>query len=51
MPILLSEGIPLLPLGARSPRMRLVECKELPSGIVALTYALRYTARRKKKKP
>jgi dihydrofolate reductase len=40
MPILLSQGIPLLPAGARSPSLRLSESKTLPSGIVMLTYAL-----------
>lgn len=40
MPILLSEGIPLLPPGARSPSLRLCESKALPSGTVLLTYAL-----------
>lgn len=40
MPILLSEGIPLLPAGARSPALRLSESRTLPSGIVLLTYAL-----------
>jgi dihydrofolate reductase len=50
MPIMLSQGIPLLPAGSRSPRMRLVESKALPSGIVALTYAISYTSRGKKQK-
>jgi dihydrofolate reductase len=40
VPILLSEGVPLLPAGARSPSLRLIESKTLPSGIVSLTYAL-----------
>jgi dihydrofolate reductase len=40
MPILLSQGIPLLPAGARSPSLRLSDSKTLPSGIVMLTYAL-----------
>lgn len=42
MPILLSQGIPLLPAGPRSPGLRLVESKTLPSGIVGLTYGLQY---------
>jgi dihydrofolate reductase len=40
IPILLSQGIPLLPAGARSPSLRLIESKTLPTGIVLLTYAL-----------
>src|SRR5206468_2949711 len=40
MPILLSQGIPLLPAGARSPSLRLSDSKTSPSGIVMLTYAL-----------
>ena len=38
MPILLGEGIPLLPLGGRSPQLRLENSRILPSGIVMLTY-------------
>jgi dihydrofolate reductase len=41
MPILLGEGVPLLPAGARSPALRLTESKVLPSGVVLLTYSLR----------
>jgi dihydrofolate reductase len=40
VPILLSQGVPLLPAGARSPSLRLIESKTLPTGIVSLTYAL-----------
>jgi dihydrofolate reductase len=40
MPILLSQGIPLLAAGARSPSLRLTESKTLPSGIVMLSYNL-----------
>lgn len=40
MPIMLSQGIPLLPAGARSSPLRLTESKTLPSGIVLLTYEL-----------
>jgi dihydrofolate reductase len=40
MPILLSQGIPLLPAGARSSPLRLADSKTLPSGIVLLTYEL-----------
>ena len=38
MPVLLSQGVPLLPAGRRSPQLRLATCKPMPSGIVALTY-------------
>lgn len=41
MPILLSQGVPLLSAGARSPVLKLTETKALPSGIVMLSYALR----------
>jgi dihydrofolate reductase len=40
MPILLSQGVPLLSAGARSPALRLTETKTLPSGTVLLTYAV-----------
>jgi dihydrofolate reductase len=40
VPILLSQGVPLLPAGARSPSLRLIGSKTFPSGIVSLTYAL-----------
>jgi dihydrofolate reductase len=52
VPVLLSEGIPLLPAGARSPRLRLAETKSLPSGVVRLTYDIEYgrTRPREKKK-
>lgn len=39
-PILLSQGVPLLPKGQRSPALHLTSCRALPSGIVMLTYAL-----------
>ena len=39
VPILLSQGVPLLPAGARSPDLKLTEHKILPTGIVLLTYA------------
>jgi dihydrofolate reductase len=38
MPILLSQGIPLLAAGARSPALQLTETKALPSGTVLLSY-------------
>lgn len=40
MPILLSQGIPLLSAGARSPSLRLTESKTLSSGIVMLSYTV-----------
>ena len=42
MPIMLSQGAPLLPPGQRSASLRLTECKSHPSGIVGLTYAVDY---------
>ena len=38
MPILLSEGIPILPAGQASPALRLDDSKTLPSGILMLSY-------------
>lgn len=38
VPVLLSQGVPLLPAGARSPALQLTESKALPTGIVSLTY-------------
>ena len=38
MPILLSEGIPLLPPGRRSPPLKLTKSDTLQSGIVMLSY-------------
>ena len=38
MPILLSQGVPLLAAGARSPSLQLTESKTLPSGTVMLSY-------------
>jgi len=40
MPILLSQGIPLLSAGARSPSLRLSDSKTLPSGTVLLSYSV-----------
>lgn len=40
MPILLSQGVPLVSTGARSPALQLIESKTLPTGIVLLTYHL-----------
>jgi dihydrofolate reductase len=42
MPILLSEGIALLPAGRRSPRLRLEDSKARSSGIVGLSYTVDY---------
>ena len=41
MPVLLSQGIPILPPGARISGMKLERCETLPkSGIVMLSYSL-----------
>jgi dihydrofolate reductase len=48
MPIALSQGVPLLPAGERSPRLRLVESKILGSGTVSLNYEIQYSERSKK---
>ena len=41
MPVLLSQGIPILPAGARITGMKLESCETLPkSGIVMLSYSL-----------
>jgi dihydrofolate reductase len=42
VPILLSQGIPLLPAGRRSPPLRLEESKPRPSGVVDLIYTVEY---------
>ena len=39
MPVLLGGGVPLLPQGARCP-LRLSECKALPNGTLALSFAV-----------
>jgi dihydrofolate reductase len=41
-PILLRQGIPLLPAGRRSPPLKLTSSKTSPGGILRLTYALNY---------
>ena len=46
IPIILSQGVPLLPAGKRSPRLRLDQSKAMPSGIVALNYSVDYHARK-----
>jgi len=40
IPILLSQGTPLLPADPRTSSWRLPDSKTLPSGIAMLTYAL-----------
>jgi dihydrofolate reductase len=40
VPILLSQGVPLLPAGARSSPLQLTEHKVLSTGIVLLSYAV-----------
>ena len=41
MPVLLGTGIPLSPVGQRSPALHLETSRVLPSGIVMLTYAIK----------
>jgi dihydrofolate reductase len=50
MPVALSQGIPLLQAGQRSPRLCLVESKVLGSGIVSLKYGIQYADGPKKPK-
>jgi dihydrofolate reductase len=40
VPVLLGQGVPLLPPGARSPTLQLTASKSLPTGIVLLSYAV-----------
>jgi dihydrofolate reductase len=42
IPILLGEGIPLLPPSAKQIKLKLVGSKTFKTGIVALEYAIRY---------
>jgi dihydrofolate reductase len=42
VPIALSQGVPLLPAGKRSPQLRLLSSKILPSGVVTLNYSIIY---------
>jgi dihydrofolate reductase len=42
MPIALSQGVPLLPAGNRSPQLRLLTSKTLPSGVATLNYSILY---------
>ena len=39
-PILLSQGIPLLPPGSRSPALRLIDLQSFPSSITSVRYAV-----------
>jgi len=41
VPVMLSQGVPLLPAGSRSPVLELIEAKPLPTGIVLLSYTLK----------
>lgn len=47
MPILLSQGVPLLAPGARSPVLQLMETKTLPTGTVMLSYNVATKRKRK----
>ena len=47
MPILLSEGVPLLAAGPRSPALQLTHSKTLPSGTVMLSYHVATKRKRK----
>ena len=47
MPILLSQGVPLLAAGARSPSLKLTASETLPNGIVRLSYNV---AKRRKRR-
>ena len=47
IPILLSQGVPLLAPGARSPVLQLIETKTLPSGTVLLSYNVATKQKRK----
>ena len=41
-PIMLSRGIPLIPEGDRSPRLKLVETKPVSNGSISLKYEIEY---------
>jgi dihydrofolate reductase len=47
IPILLSQGVPLLAAGARSPALQLTDTKTLPSGTVLLSYDVATKRKRK----
>lgn len=42
MPVLLSQGIPLLPPGQRSPQLRLSKSQTSPADVVSLNYMVDY---------
>jgi dihydrofolate reductase len=42
MPVLLGQGIPLLPAPARQVKLKLVSSKVFKSGIISLEYAIQY---------
>lgn len=44
IPVLLGQGIPLLPTGERRVSLGLTSSKALPSGIVMLSYRMQYAA-------
>src|SRR5687767_3411247 len=48
IPILLSQGVPLLAAGARSPALQLTDTKTLPSGTVLLSYKIPTKRKRKR---
>lgn len=47
IPILLSQGVPLLAPGERSPALQLTETKTLPSGTILLSYTVAPKRKRK----
>jgi dihydrofolate reductase len=40
IPVLLSEGVPVLPAGEQLRGLELADCKALPSGILMLSYTI-----------
>jgi hypothetical protein len=48
MPVLLGEGIPVLPKGRRSPTLRLEEAKPMPTGIMSANYSIQYASVKKR---
>jgi dihydrofolate reductase len=40
MPVMIGDGVPVVPPGPRSPLLQLASCRPLPSGIVLLTYSI-----------
>src|SRR5687768_16203843 len=49
IPILLSQGVPLLAAGARSPALQLITSKTLPTGTVLLSYDVSTKRKRKRR--